>query len=111
MSPDQYKQHPFVKMMIKASSNLLEAIPEISYYLIHNPADFRGFTMFLGDQAEWVVGLRAYDGEGAPIVCWSSGDDPLLALLNLEKGLREHRFIKDKKAVERSLGHTAAHKS
>lgn len=111
MSPDNYKSHPFVKRMVEASNAMTTAFPQLSHYLIHQVGDMRGLTMFVGDTAEYVVGLRAFNGVGEPVVCWSSGDDPLLALLNLEKALADHRWIIDKKAVARSAGESPAHQS
>lgn len=111
MSPDQYKSHPFVKRMVEAATAIEKAFPQLAHYLIHSDRDLRGFTMFQGDKADYVIGLRCWDSDGSPIVCWSSGDDPLLAFLNLEKALAEHRFIVDKKALAMATTPSPAHQS
>lgn len=102
MSPDQYANNPFVQQLIKVNANFTTAFPNISRHMIRNIGDFRGLTMFLGDTAEFVVGLRTFSDDGTPMVCWSSGFDPIMALINLDKGCRDDRFVKDKKAIARA---------
>ena len=104
MSPDQYKSHPFVKRLIQTTQGLTQALPHVARYLTDPQVDFRGLTMFQGDNAEFVVGLRSYDVDGAPSVCWSSGDDPLFALINLDKAIGDGRFYPDKKEIARQSG-------
>ena len=99
MSPDQYKTHPFVKRLLLSSNSITKGFPHLSVYMIDRPSDFRGLAMFLADSAEFVCGFRTFSDDGTPMVCWSSGDDPIMALINLDKGVGDGRFIVDKKAL------------
>lgn len=102
MSPDQYASNPFVQRLIDVNQHFTASFPNISRHMLRNTEDFRGLTMFLGDTAEYVVGLRTFSPDGTPMVCWSSGFDPIMALLNLDKGCRDERFVVDKKAIARA---------
>lgn len=95
MSPDQYKNNPVVQRLIRTSGNLNAAFPSIAKYIVNYPEDFRGLTMFLGDTAEIVVGLRVFGEDGAPEVCWSSGNTPIEALMNLDSGIGNGKFRDD----------------
>lgn len=101
MSPDQYKNHPFIKRLISASTGFTQAFPYLAKYVTEHNADMRGLTMFQGDTNEWVIGLRSYDFDGQPTVCWSSGDDVLMAFINLDKCISDGKFYPDKKEIAR----------
>ena len=102
MSPDNYSKNPFVQRLLKADSGFSQAFPSLAQFMFRQPADFRGLTMFLGDSADVVVGLRAFDSDGSPTICWSSGEDVLIALVNLDKAVGEGRFRVDTKALNGS---------
>lgn len=99
MSPDNHYSSTYVKRLVSASTNLTAAFPHLAKLLLDNSADFRGLTIFLGDTADFVIGVRVFGEDGAPMVLWSSGDDPLVALLNVDKGLARGIFKVDKRAV------------
>ena len=102
MSPDNHHRSPFVLRLQAATSALVGGFPHLALYLVDRPADCRGLTMFLGDTAEWVVGLRIFSDDGSPEVLWSSGDDPLIALINLDKAVGRGNFKVDKRAVTKT---------
>lgn len=92
MSPDQYYLTPKLKEFSRKAESFMELFPALAVYVIDRPNDFRGLTMFLGDTAEYVVGIRIYNGDGGPEVCWSSADDPLSALISLNKRVGDGQF-------------------
>lgn len=102
MSPDNYATHPFVVRHKQAVTGFAQAFPNLSAYFLSRSSDFRGLTMFLGDTAEFVVGLRAFNSDGAPVIMWSSGEDPLMAFINLDKQVASGSFRIDKKALASS---------
>ena len=96
MSPDQWKNNPAIQQLINVSTNLDKALPHLCNYLIKQPNDFRGLTIFLGDTAEYVIGGRRFNDKGEPEVVWSSGPTPLDALINCEKAVLSDRWRLDK---------------
>jgi len=99
MSPDQYIQLPIFKKMLKATTGLVEGFPSLGKLLVSDPSDVRGLTLFLGDTAEYVVGLRVFGDDGAPMIMWSSGGTILEALMNLDRAVATGNFKSDQKAV------------
>jgi len=95
---DQYHS-PYVARLIQGATGLSQGFPHLSSYLTEPEYGFRGLTMFLGDTADVVVGLRIFGDDGTPMVMWSSGDDALMALINLDKAVRNSDFKVDKKAA------------
>lgn len=98
MSPDQYLELPIIRKMLKATAGLVEAFPSLGKYLVADPSDVRGMTLFLGDSNEYVVGLRIFGDDGSPMIMWSSGGTVLEALMNLDRAVATGNFKKDKKA-------------
>lgn len=55
-----------------------------------------GLSIFLGDSNDWVGCVRAFDSEGAPVICWSSGNDVVSCLMNLDRALEYPKWKPDK---------------
>lgn len=85
MSPDQYASNPVVQRLISAAEGIAKLLPNAAKYFTVAPTEFRGLTMFIGDNADVVIGLRIFDDDGQPVVIWGSGNDPLQALINLDQ--------------------------
>lgn len=96
MSPDNWYSNPSVVRLIDASKGLVMAFPDLGYLLASAPDEVRGLSLFLGDTAEFVVGIKRFGDDGAPEVMWSSGSSPLEALINLDKGVRAGKWREDK---------------
>lgn len=86
------------KVHIEKAGLLEEALPNIAPYLLEAQATFRGMTMFRGDTQDWIVGIRALDHYGKPVICWGSGRTPLEALMNVDVRVGDNAFKIDKKA-------------
>ena len=99
MSPDNYKRNPLVKQLIASSEGIASAFPHLARFLVREPESFRGLSMFIGDTADIVVGLRTFSDDGTPMILWSSGADPMFALINLNKACGAGNFKVDTKAV------------
>lgn len=102
MSPDQYAFTKELKAQLKRAEGFQKMFPNFAEYMLMYIADFRGITMFIGDNAEYVVGFRIFDGDGAPVVCWGSGTDPFSALINTDIRVGQGSFRPDppKKAAK-----------
>jgi len=100
MSPDNWKGNPVVAKLIKTQAGILEALPSLGKLMIGDDGSFRGLTVFLGDTAEFVVGVRTFGDDGSPMVLWSSGGTMLEALINTDRAVASGNFKVDKKALE-----------
>jgi len=96
MSPDNWYSNPAVARIIDANKGLVLAFPSLGTFLADTPDDVAGLTMFLGDTAEFVVGLKRFADDGSPEILWSSGNSPIEALINLDKGVRSGKWRPDK---------------
>jgi len=99
MSMDNWYISPAMKKYISLSQVIHEQLPTLHPYLVNHDGSFRGFTMFLGDSADVVVGLKTFGEDGSPLICWGSGDSPMEALLNIEKRVSSGALKMDKKAA------------
>lgn len=97
MSPDQYYKNPKAARLQSVARFFVEALPELAFYVLDHPSDFVGVTAFLGEGGDIVVGFRVFGNEGQPLICWTSGDDFVDALVNLDKKVGSGGFKKDKK--------------
>lgn len=102
MSPDNWKSNPVVKRLIQTSTDFTSALPSLGKHMLAEDMSFRGLTMFIGDTADVVVGYRAFDDDGTPVVMWSSGSSVLEALINIDKAVGTGNFKVDKKALTAS---------
>jgi len=96
MSRDNWEHSPVVRRLIDASAGFSKAFPSLANLFIDSPADFRGFTMFLGDTNEVVAGLRRFGDDGALEILWSSGASPVECLINLDRAVASGKWREDK---------------
>lgn len=99
MSPDNWKSNPIVVRLVKTTSGITEALPNVAKILLADDSQFRGLSMFIGDNADVVIGFRIFGDDGTPEVLWSSGNSVLEALINLDKAVGSGNFKVDKKAL------------
>jgi len=98
MSPDNWKKNPYVQRPVTVSAGLSASLPHVAPYLVEPDSDFRGLTLFIGDTAEFVVGLRRFSDDGSPEVMWSSGYSVVEALINLDRAVSSGKWREDKSA-------------
>lgn len=74
---------------------LQEHIPQVYNLMTRGDGDFRGLTFSVKDEGVVSV-LKAYNGEGLPVVLFGSGYDALSALLGLEGAMAADRWKEDR---------------
>jgi len=72
--------------------------PALTNLAVNHPEDFRGMTCFRGDGNDVVVGMKRWSDDGKPEVIWSSGDDFLRAMMNMDKALKAGKWRVDKRS-------------
>lgn len=100
MSPDNHYQTPAAVKAQAHATFLKTNLPNIYRSVCLSATDFRGLTMFTGETDDIVVGLRYFNPDGIPCVRWSSGDDFITALANLNKALNRDDHYYDRKACK-----------
>lgn len=96
MSRDQDYMSPEIKLLIEGGKLFKMLWPELWKFVVVHPADFRGLTVFLGDDANMVVGFRYFNDDGLPMICWGSGPDYFLAMRNVDRRLAQDKGKEDK---------------
>lgn len=100
MSPDNYYQSPAAVKAQAHAAFLQTNLPNLYRSVCVSATDFRGLSMFIGETDDVVVGLRYFNDDGIPCVRWSSGDDFIVALANLNKALGTEGHYIDRKACK-----------
>ena len=90
MSPDQYnflsaKQ----RRILEQRKTLADLFPHLQTFAVHQLTDFKGVSFFLGDRGDVMVCAKRFTDGPEGEILWSSGDDLVSALINLERSLAD----------------------
>lgn len=88
----------WLKEYMDKAEALSVVFPSLTNLAVNHTEDFRGLTVFQGDNNSIVVGVKRWSGDGQPEIMWSSGRDFLDAMLSLDKALRKGNWRTDKRS-------------
>lgn len=88
---------PHLTAYMNAHEVLASAFPSLMSTILDEDNPFDGITMFLGDNANVVVGLRRWGADGVNEVMWSSGDDFIAAMLALSQACNKGKWKVNKR--------------
>lgn len=88
---------PALLTYLDKMEELSVAVPRLVKAALDEEHSFRGLTVFLGDNANVVIGLKRFHENGEAQVLWTSGRDLIDALVMLEEGLRVDAWKIDKR--------------
>ena len=98
MSPDNHSLPPGFRRWLDCAGALSGISNELGRLANEEQSDFRGWSVMLGSAGDYLCIVRRYDADGAPVILFSSGDDPLSAMMNVDKVLAARGYRPDKKA-------------
>jgi len=93
----------WLKAYSQAHESLAVAFPSLTNFLTHADGPFRGLTAFLGDNNNVVMGIKRFADDGTPEIIWTSGQDPLVALMELDNALRVGKWKVDKRVDKHKM--------
>jgi hypothetical protein len=89
---------PAFKRYFDVHDNLITVLKYLTPALLDEKDTFRGLTMFQGDNNAYVVGVKRWGFDGRPEIIWSSGKDPLDALIAVDLAIKTGSWKVDKRA-------------
>ena len=72
------------------------AIPDVGSLLLRNAEDFERILIRNRGDGDWIGVLKAFSGDGTPIVCFGTGYDAITCLLSLNTSVRKGKWREDK---------------
>lgn len=96
------KTSPWIEKRIKNEEDFGILLPNIKRLSEDAEDIFTGCTVFIGDHSSVVGGVRRSRGDGTQEIIWTSGDDLLGCLLNLDEAVKLGKWRIDKKRNNQS---------
>lgn len=102
MSPDQYYKNGRVEQLNAFAVRLQKSMPQACDLLMRHADDFNGIFIMLSDNGGVLGGIKKFGEDGAPLIAWFSGDDPIEALYNLDRRFHVLDWKPDKPKKKKS---------